>query len=90
MATAKKPEVKEEAPAVKEVTDIAPPAYRTLSVEDEARVNTAKSKFNDTISYLKALRDSQHGSEVQRMFSIAITEAETASMWAVKAITWRG
>lgn len=27
--------------------------------------------------------------EVQRMAKIAITEAQTAQMWAVKAITWK-
>ena len=29
-------------------------------------------------------------SEVKRMYSVAITEAQTAQMWAVKAATWRG
>ena len=29
------------------------------------------------------------GSERNRLFSIAITEAQAAQMWAVKAITWR-
>ena len=28
--------------------------------------------------------------EVKRMYSVAITEAQTAQMWAVKAATWRG
>jgi hypothetical protein len=27
--------------------------------------------------------------EVKRMYSLAITEAQTAQMWAVKAATWR-
>jgi hypothetical protein len=27
--------------------------------------------------------------EIKRMYSIAITEAQTAQMWAVKAATWR-
>jgi hypothetical protein len=27
--------------------------------------------------------------EVKRMYSVAITEAQTAQMWAVKAATWR-
>jgi hypothetical protein len=29
------------------------------------------------------------GSEAHRLWSIAITEAQTAQMWAVKAATWR-
>jgi hypothetical protein len=36
------------------------------------------------------LRESTESSEVKRMVSIAITEAQTAQMWAVKAITWKG
>lgn len=28
--------------------------------------------------------------EMVRLCSIAITEAQTAQMWAVKAVTWRG
>jgi hypothetical protein len=39
---------------------------------------------------LKTLRDAYHDAEVQRMFSVAITNAETASMWAVRGITHRG
>ncbi len=64
--------------------------YQQLSEVDAKRVRASKETFDNTIQYLKALRDSQHDAEVQRMFSIAITHAETASMWAVKAITWRG
>ena len=62
----------------------------TLSDLEAKRVRAAKETFDNTIQYLKALRDSQHDAEVQRMFSVAITNAETAYMWAVKAITWRG
>jgi len=29
-------------------------------------------------------------SEVKRMYSVAITEAQTAQMWAVMAATWEG
>ena len=59
--------------------------------DDEARrAATIKQKFNEIIDYLKVLRDSYHDGEVQRALSVAITEAETASMWAVKAVTWRG
>lgn len=59
--------------------------------EDEARrVAMIKEKFGDITLYLKNLRESYHDGEVQRALSVAITEAETASMWAVKAVTWRG
>jgi hypothetical protein len=33
-------------------------------------------------------REEQNGEKI-RLFSIAITEAQAAQMWAVKAITWQ-
>jgi hypothetical protein len=75
--------------AVQEASKPAVPALDMSELEAK-RVRAAKETFDNTIQYLKALRDSQHDAEVQRMFSVAITNAETAYMWAVKAITWRG
>lgn len=64
--------------------------YQTLSDNEIRRVNTVKDKTDDLVSYLKTLRDSYHDAEVQRALSLAITDVETASMWAVRAVTWRG
>lgn len=64
--------------------------YHGLSDDERRRVAKTKSDFGELIGYLKSLRDSVHDSEAQRMYSVAITNAETASMWAVRAITWRG
>jgi hypothetical protein len=36
------------------------------------------------------LRESATDPEIKRMYSLAITEAQTAQMWGVKAATWRG
>ena len=77
-----------EAAAQEEVKPAAP--VIELSEVEAKRVRAAKEAFDNTIQYLKALRDSHHDAEIQRMFSVAITNAETAYMWAVKAITWRG
>lgn len=52
-------------------------------------VFTIKDKFADTIDYLHDLRVATENPEVKRMLSVAITEAQTAQMWAVKAVTWR-
>jgi hypothetical protein len=52
-------------------------------------VGQVKQKFADVIDQLNDLRNSSASNEVKRMSSIAITEAQTAQMWAVKAITWR-
>jgi hypothetical protein len=75
--------------AVQEEVKPAAPVIELSEVEAK-RVRAAKEAFDNTIQYLKALRDSQHDAEIQRMFSVSITNAETAYMWAVKAITWRG
>jgi hypothetical protein len=80
-------EVKAATPAP---ASVAPSGYVTLNEDELKRVNTVKAKVDDLIAYLEVLRDSQHSSEVLRAFSVAITEAETAGMWAVKAITHRG
>lgn len=64
--------------------------YHQLSEDEARRVAITKQAFNAQIVYLKTLRDSYHDAEVQRMFSVAITHAETASMWAVRGITYRG
>jgi len=38
----------------------------------------------------QVLHRSRDNPEMVRLCSIAITEAQTAQMWAVKAVTWRG
>ena len=64
--------------------------YGPLSADEVRRVSQSKALFDAAIMYLVILRDSYHDGEVQRMFSVAITNAETASMWAVRGITHRG
>lgn len=54
--------------------------------EDVARV---KQLYADIIDELNNGRDKTENPEVKRLCSIAITEAQTAQMWAVKAITWK-
>lgn len=51
-------------------------------------VAQCKSEFARAIDRMNELRDSTDNVEVKRMASVAITEAQTAQMWAVKAITW--
>lgn len=47
-----------------------------------------KAKFADIVDEMNILRDNTSNPEIARMLSIAITETQTAQMWAVKAITW--
>ena len=41
------------------------------------------------IDILNDYRNATEDGEMKRMFSVAITEAQTAQMWGVKAATWR-
>lgn len=52
-------------------------------------VSLCKSEFAKTIDRMNDLRATSDNPEVKRMASIAITESQTAQMWAVKALTWR-
>lgn len=55
-----------------------------------ALVDTVKRQYAEIIDTLVMVRCSDGVSdEGRRLCSIAITEAQTAQMWAVKAITWK-
>jgi hypothetical protein len=56
-------------------------------------VDSIKRNFANIVDELEALRQQSakerpQDVEVRRMLSIAITDAQTAQMWAVKAVTW--
>ena len=52
------------------------------------QVNEIKSKCADIIDYVNWIRETSDDPEVKRMCSIAITDLQSAQMWAVKAATW--
>jgi len=52
-------------------------------------VDHIKSYYAILINELNTLREESDNNEVKRMYSIAITESQTAQMWAVKAATWK-
>lgn len=52
-------------------------------------VAQCKKEFAVVIDRMNDLRVSSHNAEVKRLASVAITEAQTAQMWAVKALTWK-
>jgi len=62
-----------------------------LSFNPSGDLDVAKCKeeFAAVIDRMNDLRARTEDPEVKRMASVAITEAQTAQMWAVKAITWR-
>lgn len=62
----------------------------TFNPGDDQDVRACKLAFAAAITQMHELREATDNPEVKRMASIAITEAQTAQMWAVKAITWKG
>lgn len=61
----------------------------TFNPGGHALVNEIKQKAADYIDLLNEARDAAPSPEVARQLSIAITEAQTSQMWAVKAVTWQ-
>lgn len=55
----------------------------------DPEVAKLKGYFAEIIDHLDAIRKNSDNPEVKRMVSVAITEAQTAQMWAVKAVTWK-
>ena len=79
---------------------VAPAEGRELSYGEKAaglgfnpggnpEVYACKAGFAREIDRMNGLRIATTDPEVKRMASVAITELQTAQMWAVKAITWR-
>jgi hypothetical protein len=52
-------------------------------------VAAIKKDFAALVDRINNLRLTESDPEVKRMLSIAITEAQTSQMWAVKAVTWQ-
>ena len=62
----------------------------TFNPSGDEGVALLKRQFAGVIDQMNNLRDaSGHSPELKRLCSIAITEAQTAQMWAVKAATWK-
>jgi hypothetical protein len=65
----------------------------TFNPSGDLQVFECKKEFAVVIDRLNTLRENEknnstpNSSEKIRQFSVAITEAQTAQMWAVKAIT---
>lgn len=56
----------------------------------DSAVNTFKKYYAQIIDDLNSLRsDPSATHEMKRLYLIAITEAQVAQMWAVKAVTWK-
>lgn len=60
----------------------------TFNPSNDPAVDECKRTFANAIDQLNDLRG-KIGPGTDRLLSIAITEAQGAQMWAVKALTWR-
>lgn len=61
----------------------------TFNPSNNPEVQSIKEAFAKTIDVLNDLRNAAGQGDKGRMLSVAITEAQTAQMWAVKAVTWQ-
>ena len=61
----------------------------TFNPSNSNAVDICKLNFADAIDQMNNLRANSESSEQKRLCSVAITEMQTAQMWAVKAITWK-
>lgn len=61
----------------------------TFNPSGDDAVAKCKQTFANIIDQMHDLREATDSPEVKRMASISITEAQTAQMWAVKALTWK-
>lgn len=52
-------------------------------------VTDIKAMYAQIVDHLNDIRHANSDPEVKRMLSVAITEAQTSQMWAVKAVTWQ-
>lgn len=73
---------------------------RELTFGEKAVGLTPNSGGNDKVTAIKVqaayfidilnqYREETTNGEVKRQLSVAITEAQTSQMWAVKAVTWQ-
>ena len=61
----------------------------TFNPSGDQKVNDVKALFAQIIDLCNELRTTAGPGEKGRLLSVAITEAQTAQMWAVKGITFQ-
>lgn len=60
----------------------------SFNPSQDPHVKEIKGRSAWLIDLFNDLRNNTEDPEVKRMLSVAITELQTAQMWAVKAVTW--
>jgi len=62
----------------------------TFNPSKDPNVHQLKRLYAEIIDFCNDARNASADPEQKRLYSVAITEAQGAQMWAVKAATWRG
>ena len=75
-------------PETKELTFGQKAVGLTFNPSGHPDVHDCKLMFAAVIDQMNELRLGSDDPEVKRMTAVAITNAQTAQMWAVKALTW--
>lgn len=60
----------------------------SFNPSQDPTVHKIKVEYAEIIDVLNNAREVSEDSEQKRLLSVAITEAQGAQMWAVKAATW--
>lgn len=60
----------------------------TFNPSGDPAVQKIKELYAEIIDLCDIARNDAGGGEKSRLFSVAITEAQAAQMWTVKAVTW--
>ena len=60
----------------------------TFNPSNDENVEKVKALYAEIIDTINNIRGEDRN-EKARLLSIAVTEAQTAQMWAVKGITWK-
>jgi len=61
----------------------------TFNPSNDNLVDRIKAKYAEIIDICNDQRNKEVSPETKRILSIAITEAQTAQMWAVKGVTFK-
>jgi len=61
----------------------------SFNPSNDDQVSQCKKQVANEIDRMNDLRNSSASGEQKRLCSVAITELQSAQMWAVKALTWK-
>ena len=61
----------------------------TFNPSNDPTVQKLKELYAQIVDVCDSMRGTEQSKERMRLLSIAITEAQGAQMWAVKAVTWK-